>query len=133
MEYLTAKSIITINTRIQQRAGTTPIIRDAAALNYIVESARQEVFGQTLYRTVEDLATFYLIKVTKKHIFNDANKRTAFQSMVMFLKLNGYELSVDSQIKVAEQIVSVAKVDGEPDMLRLETLDVVSQSIHRFE
>lgn len=129
MKYLSAASIIAINVRIQQRFGTTPSIRDAEALDYIVKSASQEVFGRVLYPEIEQLATFYLIKVTKKHVFNEANKRTALQSAVMFLDRSGYELKVDHQIRVAKQVVRIAQINGEPDSLRRETEMLVRESI----
>jgi death-on-curing protein len=131
VEYLTAENIIAINMRIQQRAKTSPSIRDAAALDYIVKSASQAVFGQVLYDSIESLATFYLIKVAKKHVFNDANKRTAFQSMIKCLSINGYELIDSTQIDVAKQIVQIAQLDGETDELKAQTLELVTHSIRQ--
>lgn len=132
MKYLSAEDIIILNTQIQLRFGTVPSIRDAIALDYVVKSASQEVFGRVLYDSLQALAAFYLLKVTKKHVFNDANKRTAFQSCALFLNKNGYQLKEDHQIDVAKQIVVIAQVDGEDDALWQRTLELVTTSIIRL-
>lgn len=129
MKHLSAEDIIILNTQIQLRFGTVPSIRDAAALDYIVKSASQEVFGRLLYGSLEELAAFYLLKVTEKHVFNDANKRTAFQSCALFLNNNGYQLKEDRQIDVAKQIVLIAQVDGEDDALWQSTFEMVKGAI----
>lgn len=98
----------------------------------LLNPPKQEVFDRVLYQGIEQLASFYLIKVTKKHVFNDANKRTALQSAAMFLDLNGYELRVDHQIQVAKQVVKIAQVDGEPDSVRQETEKLIHESMIRL-
>ncbi|KRL87070.1 hypothetical protein FC50_GL000042 [Lacticaseibacillus pantheris DSM 15945 = JCM 12539 = NBRC 106106] len=129
MHYLSAADIIRINARLQQRFGTEPAIRDAVALDYIVQSAEQEVFGVKLYRSAVELGTYYLIKITKKHCFNDANKRTALISFVCFLMRNGYELRPDAQITLATEVVKIAAADRESDELWSEVKDHVAQAI----
>lgn len=50
--------------------------------------------------TLFDLATAYAERITKNHPFIDGNKRTAYVVMVVFLKLNGYELVASKEEKV---------------------------------
>lgn len=51
-----------------------------------------------------DLATAYAERITKNHPFTDGNKRTAYTVMVLFLKLNGYELTASKKERVIKFI-----------------------------
>lgn len=44
-----------------------------------------------------ELASSYAERITKNHPFVDGNKRTAYTVMVLFLKLNGYELTASKE------------------------------------
>ncbi|WP_155287217.1 type II toxin-antitoxin system death-on-curing family toxin [Lacticaseibacillus zhaodongensis] len=111
MEYLTKIQLISLNTFIQQKQGTRANIRDARALDYIIQSAHQEVFGRVLYPTVIDLASFYFINVIKKHVFNDANKRTAVLALFMVLRLNHfkYKNNHESRLMIGELAIRSPK------------------------
>jgi death-on-curing family protein len=45
-------------------------------------------------RGIDRKAATLLIELARKHAFTDGNKRTAFESMLAFLKINGKELEV---------------------------------------
>jgi len=62
------------------------------ALDYLVEAAEGEMFGNKLYPTFAAVAALYFHSVISNHIFQDGNKRTGLASAVLFLKLNGYNL-----------------------------------------
>ena len=53
------------------------------------------------------LAAAYAYGLASNHPFNDGNKRTAWSSCVLFLKLNGIELSAPAAA-VIEQVVRLA-------------------------
>ena len=65
-----------------------------SALNMIVNIPEQFVFGKPLYPTIFDKATILFVQLIKKHVFTNANKRTAFFSLVKFLQLHGYRFTV---------------------------------------
>ncbi|EGZ8132006.1 type II toxin-antitoxin system death-on-curing family toxin, partial [Salmonella enterica] len=48
---------------------------------------------------VYELAALYLITIARAHIFLDGNKRTAFQSMALFLMVNGVDLQASPQLE----------------------------------
>lgn len=58
-----------------------------------------------------DLASNYAVAIAVGHAFNDANKRTAFRSMDVCLRINGIALSYDTTeigniiIKVAQKLI----------------------------
>lgn len=51
-----------------------------------------------------DLATIYAERIVKNHPFIDGNKRTAYVTMVLFLKLNGYKLMARKEERVTKFI-----------------------------
>ena len=80
VNYLSEVDILTINARIIQREGEkhqVSHVRDAEALHFLIEQPKQISFGQELYPTFSSKAGILLIKLIKKHVFDDANKRTA--------------------------------------------------------
>ncbi len=54
-----------------------------------------------------DCAAAYAYGLASNHAFNDGNKRTAWSSCVLFLKLNGVELSASAP-EVIDQMVQLA-------------------------
>lgn len=40
-----------------------------------------------------ELAALYLVAIARGHVFNDATKRTAFNTMMLFLRRNGVKLT----------------------------------------
>ena len=45
-------------------------------------------------RGIDRKAATLLMDIARKHVFADGNKRTAFEAMLAFLRLNGKELEV---------------------------------------
>ena len=94
--YLTEKQIEKINALAIQRYSPKEQIQTVSpsALNMIVNLPEQFVFGKPLYPTIFDKATILFVQLIKKHVFANANKRTAFFVLVKFLQLNGYHFAV---------------------------------------
>jgi len=65
---------------------------------------------------IAELAAAYGFGIAKNHPFNDANKRTAFISMRLFLKLNGWDLVASAEDKY-KTIIRVAASDVSGDEL----------------
>ena len=65
---------------------------------------------------VAELAAAYGFGLAKNHPFNDANKRTAFIAMRLFVKLNGYNLAASPEDKF-KTIIRVAASDMSEDEL----------------
>lgn len=62
-------------------------------LGYLVEMIDAELFGEPLYPSISDKAALYMFNVISNHIFSDGNKRTGLSAALVFLNINGYELS----------------------------------------
>ena len=66
------------------------------ALNKSLEGALARVDNRLAYGMIDDafaLAAAYAIAIAQGHCFNDANKRTAHQSMDVCLDLNGIQIT----------------------------------------
>ena len=107
--YLTEKQIEKINALVIQRYSPNEQIQTVSpsALNMIVNLPEQFVFGKPLYPTIFDKATILFVQLIKKHVFVNANKRTAFYVLVKFLQLNGYYFSVSVE-EAVEMCVRIA-------------------------
>ena len=120
MEYLTEEDLIEINRRIIRRAGEGSIgLLDNNGLNSVVEAPKQVFFGREAYPTVWLKAAYYLQKITKKHLFADGNKRTAFEAAKVFLILNGITLHFEG-IEAGLMVLDVTNSpDSEEVMLKV--------------
>ncbi|MFH1391744.1 MAG: type II toxin-antitoxin system death-on-curing family toxin [Candidatus Diapherotrites archaeon] len=78
---LTSEAIIQINKKFDRG-----IIR-SDELEHIVYKVANT-------RGIDRKAATILMDIARRHVFADGNKRTAFEAMVAFLKLNGKELEV---------------------------------------
>ncbi|WP_252902308.1 type II toxin-antitoxin system death-on-curing family toxin [Paucilactobacillus hokkaidonensis] len=87
--YLTADIVIAINHQIVEINGVPKqkaSIKDSKALESLIALPKQTSFGQELYPSMSAKAAIIFIKIIKKHVFADANKRTAVISLLWFLR-----------------------------------------------
>ena len=79
---LTKEAIIEINKKFDKG-----ITRNEGEIEHIVYKVANT-------RGIDRKAATLLIEIARRHAFADGNKRTAFESMLAFLKINGKELEV---------------------------------------
>jgi len=83
------------------------------------EAIIYRVQNQLYYEGVEDifvLASIYLIAISRGHIFNDGNKRTAFFVTMVFLNRNGIAIR-DEDNELEELTVSAATGDATTEVI----------------
>lgn len=106
--YLTERQIEQINRGAIERYSPGEEVRtiSPSALNMIVNLPEQFVFGKPLYPTIFDKATILFVQLIKKHVFANANKRTAFYVLVKFLRINGFnfKVSLDEAVEMTVKI-----------------------------
>lgn len=91
--YLTLEETLELHKQLIQRFGGTAGIRDMGLL----ESAL--VRPQTgYYDSLSLQAAALLQSLIKNHCFIDGNKRVAFAATAIFLRMNGYRLTVDAEV-----------------------------------
>jgi len=79
-----------------------------AALDYILETIVSESFGRELYPSIVEKAAALGFQIITRHVFNDGNKRTGLQACVVFLALNGFEMSLEPESAVEAFILKTA-------------------------
>jgi death on curing protein len=81
--WLSYERVVAIHSRHLRRFGGAPGLRDEGLLRSVLERPWQ-------YEQAElpELAAAYAFGLAKNHAFVDGNKRIAFMTMVVFLRLN---------------------------------------------
>lgn len=102
--YPTLAETLELHTRLIERFGGKDGVRDLGLL----ESALKR--PQTgYYSTLSLEAAALLQSLTQNHSFIDGNKRVAFATTAIFLRMNGYRLKVDADNGEEFMIESVIK------------------------
>ncbi len=81
------------------------------ALDKSLESALARVDNRIHYGMIDDvfdLAAAYAAAISQGHCFNDANKRTAFDSMNFCLEANGMRIAWTTE-EIGQQIIRLAQ------------------------
>ena len=81
------------------------------AMNKSLDSALVRVDNRIAYGMTGDvyaIAALYAMAIAQGHCFNDANKRTAHQSMDAFLDLNGVRITWSAEA-VGPKIIALAQ------------------------
>ena len=75
-----------------------------SALNMIVNLPEQFVFGKPLYPTIFDKATILFVQLIKKHVFANANKRTAFFcfGQISTIKWLSFSVTVEEAVDMCD-------------------------------
>lgn len=104
-KFLTPEEVIAINLFVikefsphEQSGVKSPDLLDSA-----VNRPKQSAFGDDAYQTISEKATALFESLAQNHAFHNANKRTAFLSLLQFLSYNGYAFVMDQ--KQAEDFV----------------------------
>jgi death-on-curing protein len=103
--FLTDEEVIAINLYVIQEfsPGEQTGVKFPNLLNSAVNRPRQSAFRQNAYQTIFDEAAALFESLAQNHAFHNANKRTAFLSLLQFLSYNGYAFVMDQ--KQAEDFV----------------------------
>ncbi|WP_411348822.1 type II toxin-antitoxin system death-on-curing family toxin [Paenibacillus sp. WLX2291] len=99
IQYVTIQEIIYFNAMlIDEHGGEEDTgVRDLGLLESAVNRPKQTMLGKDLYPTVFHKAAALFESIAKNHAFHNANKRTAFLSMVVFLEMNAYVFEMDQK------------------------------------
>jgi death on curing protein len=62
-------------------------------LDYLLEAVHFEMFGQPLYPNLSDKVGLYMHSIICNHIYQDGNKRTGLEAAILFLRMNGKNIS----------------------------------------
>lgn len=119
-QYLTESDLIYINKSVLEFTGEKQdILQYPEGLSIIVEQPQMVLFGHELYPNLWLKVAFILQKITKKHIFTDGNKRTAYVTAKLFLRLNGYHLKVTKKQGIALMLNVTTNDDTQDEMKKV--------------
>ncbi len=113
IRFLTIEQVLTIHTKMIERYGGEPTLRDLGLIDSAVMIPQQSFGGERLHPSLASMAAAYLSYLCSNQGFADGIKRTAVGAVHVFLDANGHELALT--IGELEQI----------------TLDVASGSIEK--
>ena len=103
MDYLTAKQMMFIHSRLIKETGGSPGIHDLSALLSAVGRPQSSFDEEDLYPTLFTKVAALIDSLIRNHPFVDGNKRTGMAAASLFLRRNGYlmETSNAELVRVA--------------------------------
>jgi len=96
MDYLTAKQIMFIHSRLIKETGGSPGIHDLSALLSAVGRPQSSFDEEDLYPTLFTKVAALIDSLIRNHPFVDGNKRTGMAAASLFLRRNGYLLETSN-------------------------------------
>lgn len=112
MKRLSKRQVLLLHGRLLSQSGGLQGIRDEGLLESALEAPFQS-FGDTdAYPSLQQKAARLGYGLIKNHPFADGNKRTGAHVMLVFLALNGIELSY-TQKELSDIILAVAAGEKE--------------------
>ena len=113
---LSKRQIILLHDQLVEETGGMSGIRDDGLLESAIAAPFQSFGGEDVYPSIQQKAARLGYGIIKNHCFLDGNKRIGTHAMLIFLELNGIELTY-TQVELYQIIISVAS--GESDDKKL--------------
>src|SRR5262249_59056765 len=90
--------------------GESLALRHRGQLESAVMNPQQTFGGVYLYRSLAEMAAAYLVGLALNHAFENGNKRVAFTACSVFLRINGYRLTLtqDEAVELTFNVVNRA-------------------------
>ena len=104
---LSKEQILLLHSQLVKETGGSDGVRDFNLLESAVNTPFQSFEGTELYPTIQAKATRLGYGLIKNHCMIDGNKRIGTHAMLIFLALNGIELSY-TQEELYNTILDVA-------------------------
>jgi len=95
--FLTLDEVLAIHADQIRRYGGKTGLRDVALLQSALGTTETTFDGDFLHTDLFEMASAYLFHIVRNHPFVDGNKRTGLMVALVFLGLNGLELTVDPE------------------------------------
>lgn len=90
---LTKEQVISIHSSLIKASGGTDGVRDEGLLESALESPFQTFDGHDLYPSIIQKAARIGYSLVSNHSFIDGNKRIGIHIMLVFLAINGIDIS----------------------------------------
>jgi len=106
IHFLTLAEVIEIHSDQIKHYGGRAGIRDITLLSSAVAMPYASFSGDFLHKDIYEMAAAYAFHICQNHPFIDGNKRTALASVLVFLELNGINIS-DPEDKLYESMMNI--------------------------
>lgn len=116
MIVLSKEQVLKLHASLIQATGGSGGILDEGMLDLALKNPFQSFGGKELYPSIQAKAAQLCFGLVKNHAMIDGNKRLGAHVMLVFLALNGYELSY-SQEELSDTILALAA--GEIDAKKI--------------
>ena len=116
MIILSKEQILFMHKQLIDETGGLDGVRDEALLDSAINAPFQKFGGDDLFPTVQQKAARLCFGIIKNHAFIDGNKRIGIHTMLVFLALNGIEISY-TQKELYQTILDLASGKLELDSL----------------
>lgn len=93
MKRLSKNHILNMHSLLIQETGGSDGVRDDGLLDSALNMPFQSFDGKDLYKTIQAKAARLGFSLIKNHPFVDGNKRIGILAMLVFLEMNGIEIS----------------------------------------
>ena len=118
MIILSKEQVLKLHTSLIKTTGGSNGIRDEGMLDLALNNPFQSFDGKDLYPSIQAKAARLCFGLVRNHAMLDGNKRLGTHVMLVFLALNGYELSY-SQNELSDVILALASGNiGEKEILQ---------------
>lgn len=118
MKRLSKEQVVLLHRRLIELTGGSGGVRDEGMLDSALSNPFQSFGNEELYPSIQAKAAQLCFGIVKNHPMIDGNKRLGAHIMLVFLALNGYELSYEQQ-ELSSIILDLAAGNiGVEDILR---------------
>lgn len=107
MIVLSKEQVLRLHADLIRATGGSGGILNEGMLDLALNNPFQSFGGRELYPSIPAKATQLCFGLVKNHAMTDGNKRLGVHVMLVFLALNGYELSY-SQSELSDMILALA-------------------------
>lgn len=112
MKKLSKEQVIKIHSMLIEQTGGSDGIRDKGLLDSALNAPSQTFDGEYIYRTIKAKAAKLGYFLVKNHPFIDGNKRIGILVMIIFLEINGIEVTCADEELI---ILGLGLADGSID------------------
>ena len=117
MKFLSKRQVLLLHQHLVDETGGSPGLRDEGLLDSALNAPFQGFGDTSAYPSLQQKAARLCYGLVKNHPFVDGNKRIGAHAMLVFLAVNGVELSYTQQ-ELADIILQVAAGEkGYEDLL----------------
>ena len=117
MKTLSKRQILMLHQQLVEQTGGSDGIRDDGLLDSALSAPFQSFDNTDVYPSLQQKAARLCFGLVKNHPFVDGNKRIGAHAMLLFLAVNGVELTY-TQTELSDIILQVAASEKEyPDLL----------------